>query len=307
MRHCLAAVFLVGGLLLPGYLLAAGEVIPPPMPPRSLTRDATPPEGETLELTAAGVAFTLFLPEGWEKAIQKDPSLTVNFHTSSWVGIQQHNSRGLEVPLVSIYLGQGSLVYARPFLEESAFQRILAAVEREVRRRGAGAGFHFRWADISSFSAGYGAVRELAKQKSTFRLMRRVVLADSLYGGLDEEALKEGRRVPAQSSIDPWLPLAREAAEGRKTFVITVSEVETPTYASSWEVAGEIARQMGLEVTPAPDSWPAARDESFPLLSVAGRNGLQIWFYGGRDAAAHTTHPRHLGEIWKSLDAGGLR
>lgn len=307
MKLCLAAVFLLGSLLLPGYVLALGEVIPPPMPPRSLTRDATPPGGETLELTAAGVAFTLYLPVGWEKAILKDPSLTVNFHTSAWVGIQQHNSRGLEVPLASIYLGQGSVVYARPFLEESAFQRILAAIEREVRQRGAPAGFHFRWVDISSFSAGYGSVRELAKQKSAFRLMRRVVLSDSLYGGLDEEALKEGRRVTAQSSIDPWLPLAREAAEGRKTFVITVSEVETPTYASSWEVAGEIARQMKIEITPAPSIWPATQEETFPLLHLARRNGLQIWFYGGKDAAAHTTHPRHLGQIWKSLDAGGLR
>jgi len=60
-------------------------------------------------------------------------------------------------------------------------------------------------ADITSFSAGYGAVRELVQQTGSRSRIRRILLSDSIYAGLVSGADGSGPRVVQPDQIECWL------------------------------------------------------------------------------------------------------
>lgn len=268
---------------------------------RLIARPAKPPPGTRYSERERDMPFVLFLPEGWQKAFPP-ANLAIHFHTPDWLAIGEHMRAGQRCPLVSIYLGEGSTKYRTPFLDPTRFTNLIAIVEARLAALG-GAGGRIQTVDVSSFSAGYGAVRELVQQPAAFSLIRRIVLSDSLYGSLASGADGKGPRVVAAEHVDCWLPFVRAAVRGEKTFVLTHSEEPTPAYASSSECAAAILAAVGLQhrqVTP--ESEPAAKDPTYPLRLRADSGNLHIWGYAGRGAKAHTAHPRRLAEVWLALE-----
>jgi hypothetical protein len=157
--------------------------------------------------------------------------------------------------------------------------------------------------DVSSFSAGYGAVRELVKSPEYCKIIRRIVLLDSMYAGLEPEEKGSTNRRPLAAQIDVWVPFARAALRGEKTFVLTHSQVPTTTYASSSECAEALLQRVGGEARAvAANSIPAANDPNFPILARTDRGGFHVWSYGGVDAQAHLTHARHMADVWRALE-----
>jgi cell wall-associated NlpC family hydrolase len=157
--------------------------------------------------------------------------------------------------------------------------------------------------DISSFSAGYGAVREIVQVPEYVKLIRRIVLADSLYAGWDPATTQPGATSrPAAENIDPWQPFVEAAARGEKTFVLTHSQVPT-SYANTEACAKALIELVGAQVeTIDRGALPATLDPDFPLLYRACKGNFHVWGYGGVDAQAHMTHPRHIAEVWRALD-----
>lgn len=278
-------------ILLLSLLPLAGDAIePPPMPQRAIAPGDEFSKGARHTLNEGDIQFTLFIPHAWKPPAQ---ILTVHFHTAEWFVIQEHVRRGAKHPLATFYLGEGSTVYRRPFEDPSRFGRVLVVIEKQL-------GTPVNGIEISSFSAGYGAVREIIKQPENFARIRTIILADSMYGGLETNSARK----PLRAHIDVWVPFARAAMEGKKTFVCTHSAVPTSTYASSSECAQALLAALDLRGTPVqPGSTPAAADKDFPLFRRADAGNLHIWSYGGTNAQAHVTHPRHIADIWKALGA----
>ncbi|MFQ3587964.1 MAG: hypothetical protein SNJ76_09925 [Fimbriimonadaceae bacterium] len=262
-----------------------------------VSREDLPLAGSTIEFKDGPMTFYLYLPTDWEP--KREETLTVHFHTARRVSIPQHLAAGLDGPLLVFNNGAGSRVYQQPFLDPGRFQRWMERCRRVLIPLGAPEDVRWEAIDISSFSAGYGAVRELVQVPELFARMRRVVLADSLYGDV-----LEGRR-PHPRDIDVWLPLAEAAKRGEKTFLITVSEVPT-SYASSSECAAAIVAGVGGSLEPAPPdatSDPNMAEWRLRRRFDAGR--LHVWLYEGADGPAHMAHARNLGALWKSLDDAG--
>jgi hypothetical protein len=231
----------------------------------------------------------LFVPEAWKSSEQ---SLTVHFHTAEWFVIQEHLRRGARHPLATFYLGEGSTIYRRAFEDPGRFGRVLDLIEHEISLAP-------RRVEVSSFSAGYGAVREILKQPGYVDRIGTLILGDSMYAALETNS---ATRQPLREHIEVWLPLARAAMKREKTFVFTYSAVPTGTYASSSECAQALLKALGLSDTSVrAGSIPAALDKDFPLLWRADAGNLHIWGYGGTNAQAHMTHPRHIADIWKAL------
>lgn len=299
--------------LLSGFLAGSARAesplpVPPPMPVRAIAPGDEAPAGRQVVLNDRGANFTLFVPQGYAPAASGEVTLTVHFHTAVWFGIQEHLRRGCANPIVCFHAGEGSAVYRAPFEDRERFGRWLRLVEAELVSGGAPTNTRVTAIEISSFSAGYGAVRELVRQPEYRRLLRRVVLSDSLYGGLDAAALAEGRRVVLPEHVDCWLPLAREAMAGEKDFVLTVSAIPTARYASSTECADAILAALGVpKRAVAPGSLPSADDPDFPLRHRADQGRFHVWYYDGTNAPAHLTHPRHLADVWRALDARAPR
>ena len=237
--------------------------------------------------------FVLFLPANWNSNAASQ-TLTMHFHTAPSFIMQEHVRRGSANPLACFQLGSGSAVYRRAFEEPERFDRVLNAVTETLRKHAARS-INVESVELSSFSAGYGAIRELVKSTNVFRQISAVVLADSMYGAL---ATNTAARQVASEHIDVWVPLARAAIEREKTFVFTYSEVPSTSYASSMECAGALAKALSLtNSTVAPDA-----DLPFPLLRRADLGNLHLWGYVGTNAQAHLTHVRHLAEIWQAIE-----
>ncbi|HMS53926.1 MAG TPA: hypothetical protein PKA27_00870 [Fimbriimonadaceae bacterium] len=277
-----------------GFLLLLSQdrfIVPPMMPRRPIAKRESLPPGTTETLTVDGKEWTLFIPDKWDR---KSEAVAVHFHGAIWHAIQEHLDRGTDCPLLVFYPGEGSAIYQKSVADSRVFDELEVVVTRRLGTK------QFSTVDVTSFSAGYGAVREWVKQPRVFDRLRRVILADSLYGSLDDGKIE---RTPAKEHIVVWLPLAKAAMDRKKTFVITVSKVATPSYASSWECAAAIVSAVGGRyIAVEKGTLAATLDSEFPLLSRFDSGSFHVWQYGGEDAQAHMTHARHIAAIWKALD-----
>lgn len=264
-------------------------VAPPPMPKREIAKPATPPPGRQVDLYGDG-KYTLYIPSSWKPADKVN--LTIHFHGAAWFAIDEHLRRGLAEPLIAVNVGEGSSVYRDAFLDADAWPKLLSHAMAET------GGTTIERVDITSFSAGYGAVRELLKQPDPSKLIRRIVLADSMYASFTSPTDK----TPLKEQIDPYIEFAKAAMRGEKAFVVTCSQVPTETYANSAACAQALVRGVNSSLVP---YWaPGAIKKGYPdyqIRSTFEKGQFFVWTYEGVDAQAHMTHPRHIADVWRAV------
>jgi hypothetical protein len=181
-----------------------------------------------------------------------------------------------------------SSAYSKPLAEDPLlFDQILTRAWRETHGDG-----EPRWEAItvSSFSAGYGAVREVLKSDASLERIDAIIAADSIYAGLDDGA--PIRAVDPQHMRD-FLRYARLAAEGKKRFVVSHSTQAT-SYASTTETADYLLQELGLDRTPR----EATPREGLRQTSAAGRGGFKVLGFAGDTGADHMRHLREIDVLW---------
>ena len=264
------------------------------MTPRPIAPPAQIP-GEVVEVPDGDIRFTLYFPPAYRPSAGHE-TLAVHFHGPPWFAIEEHRRRGLAGPLIAFSNGEGSSRYRAPFLDRARFGRWIGLAEAAIRRRG-GTGKIGR-VDVSSFSAGYGAVREIVKEPGYRAIIHRIVLADSMYAGWEPLYPGAKSRRPARGDVDPWREFVRLAAAGKKEFVLTHSQVPTDTYANSVACARWVCGMVGTK----PTVVDPVGDPNYPLLTRCDIGGFHVWGYGGTDAGAHIVHARRIADIWRALD-----
>ena len=221
--------------------------------------------------------------------------LLIHFHGASWL-VEQHVARYLpRVALITVNLGAGSSAYRKPFEQAETFQNLL---------REAGEGLHTQrgWASItlSGFSAGYGAVREILRRPEYFALVNNVLLLDGMHASYSPEGklLADGGTIQA-SDVDVFVSFARAAVRGssprvskgvfkkgdagRKTFVVTHSEIFPGAYASTTECADYLLSQLSLKR----ESKLAQGPRGMQQLSAVDAGGFHLRGYAGNSAPDH--------------------
>jgi hypothetical protein len=210
---------------------------------------------------------TLFLPE--KLPARGAIGLLVHFHGPAWIA---------EVAAaLSVQLGTGSAVYGRPFTDGKRFGRLLAEAEKK-------AGRSFEPVVLSAWSAGYGAVRAILRHEVYYRRVHWVVLLDGLHAGHHRGL--EGKPRLVTADLDVFVQLAREAAAGRKRFLITHSRIVPSGYAGTTECADFLIAQAGLTRKKADGKGPLG----LPLQSEAREQGLHDMGCAGTTAADHIDH-----------------
>lgn len=291
-------------------LVAMGrKPVPPPMPRRPISKPDPEPPGTRVEFADGPYKFLLFIPPGYRPPASGEVELTVHFHTVPWFVVDEHLRRGLDGPLLIAALGEGSSTYAKPFAEDGdRFDRLLTASAEAIAKATEEKNLSIGPIDVTSFSAGYGAVRELAKQERYWKKFRRVILGDSLYAGWDPATTQPGATSrPAAENIEPWRAIVQSAARGERTFVLTHSLV--PTRYANTDACGKalIAMTGAPVVEVGKGEVPATLDPEYPLVRRADLGGFHVWTYAGEDAGAHLTHVRHMADVWKALDEAGAK
>jgi hypothetical protein len=178
---------------------------------------------------------TLFLPDGWKP--RTGAPLLFFFHGGAW--IPEVAAAKEHLAAISVQAGSGSSAYARLFDAPARFGQLLREAEDK-------AGCHFGHILLGSWSAGYGAIREILKTPASYERVDAVLLIDGMHAGYIGD--KPG---PLESKLDPanlevWIKFARDAVAGHKRFVVTHSEIFPGTFASTTETADYLLAQLGL-------------------------------------------------------------
>lgn len=221
--------------------------------------------------------------------------LLIHFHGSQPLMAENFIKARIDGVLVTVNFNGLSSVYADPFRESpQRFQEVLDRAMAELRERGL-ATDETRWRRVcvSSFSAGYGAVREILKTPESFQRIDGLLAADSIYAGLEKGV---SRRQVNQQQMRDFREFARLASEGKKTFVVTHSYLETP-YASTFETADDL-----LQFVAAKREAPAGQSgEPLVLRSRAEVGHFTVLGYAGNTGEAHMDHLRHIATWWRRL------
>ena len=270
--------------------------VPAPQNPSPMT-DTTRPHPRVVEYQPRGRrlpvgAGTLFIRDGLKPAAHVP--LVVHFHGAPWL-VEHHISKlKRDAVLVTFQLGSGSSVYARPFAEPAQFASVLAdaaAGTREILGRPV----TFDPIVLTSFSAGYGAVRAILRQPDHYARVSGVVLADSMhasYAAPEAGAPRAEDLAVLATDLDAFNRLAADAVAGRKQFLVLHSEVFPGTYASTTETADAILHALGVRRTARLREGPIGMQQ----LSETTSGKLAVIGYAGNSAPDHMDHLYALGE-----------
>jgi hypothetical protein len=252
------------------------------------------------ELSSLQEYAWLYIPNKNVLQHQKQITLAFHFHTAVPYAIREYMERGAQHPLVIFNSGSGSQAYKVPFENTTFFAQLQQQALVECINAGADQDAEIAEIEISSFSAGYGAVREILKTPAYVRKITSVILTDSMYAGYADQELG----IPVQENIQPFVDFARLANNGTKTFLITYSKVFPETYASTEECAAAIVQQMGGELVTAENQQILETNGnlSYPMIARYDHKGLHVWGFAGDDANAHVAHVHSLAELWQKME-----
>lgn len=274
-----------------GFLMALGGPEPVVMAERTIGPASPITGGKVVPLKVGELSATLFIPDGWKASSQVE--VWAHFHSADWYVISEYQRGKSTDPVVVFNFGQGSVVYAKPFTEMGSFKQWESQIEIALgseKNPQKIAKWHF-----SSFSAGYGAVRNLIADPDVLSRLGTVILCDSLYGSLDSNL--QGR-VVLEAHAQCWKPLVERAIKGDATVIMTTSQITPETYAGTWEVAKALVAMMGGTMNDAvPGSNPAAEKIEQTLLRTFSKGRWFVWSYAGETPMAHMTHARRLAEL----------
>ena len=212
----------------------------------------------------------------------------LHLHGATATVEQQFARIGAPGVLVTLTLPGLSKVYADHFADERVFMELLRTVKDVVRAQAGGAGWEPGELTVSSFSAGFGGVRQLLRQREAFERIATLVMADSIYCGYAGPIAE--RRVDPEL-ITGFTRYARLAAEGKRRMLVTHSAQVPEGYASTTETADFLIAAVGGRRGPEVGVW----EDGLAATGRFAQGGLEVVGFAGVEAKDHLQHLRSLG------------
>jgi hypothetical protein len=207
------------------------------------------------------------------------------------------------VVFVGVTLGVGSGVYENTYRDPSAFTRLLKDVEAKMAEKTGRANAHARRIGLSAWSAGYGAVEEILRQPLGRERVDSVILLDGLHCDYQGDGF-------VQTTLEPFVRFAKEAAASRRLMIVSHSSIIPPGYASTTETANFLVNELGgrSRAVRARGSDPMGLE----LVSRYDAGGFHVRGYAGNRELDHCAQVGlyrdilkvHLAPRWKPARAG---
>lgn len=287
------------GLLITDTGLACAQSVPLPVPQNpSPMVDTTRPHLRIERQEVAGQRFplstgTLYLSPQFRPR-DKVP-LIIHFHGASWL-LEYDILKVLpQAALVTVQLGAGSGIYAKTFSDAAPFEMLLTEAMTQVKKS---AGHEVQWQSITltSFSAGYGAIRSILRRPENYQRVNAIFLADSLHTSYVPEG-KPGNL--EEAPLDIFVRFAQDAASRRKHMWLTHSEVYPGTFASTTETADYLLGRLQIKREAVLRPGPVGMQQ----LSRASRGNFHLAGFAGNAAQDHMDHLYAMREWLKQLKA----
>ncbi len=261
----------------------------------SLEFTSTPVESAPLTTQPVGPdgIGKLFLPSTFAPR-DGTIDLLIQFHAATDLVVQSAEKAGLTAAVVSINRPGLSKSYEEPFGDPNLLGDVIRSSLESLSSSGrieppAKLGQLY----LTSFSAGFGALRAILRVPDYFDQIDGIVLADSLYCGYDGPA--EDHKLDDIKMAD-FRRFAREAAAARKYMLITHSAQNPPGYASTTETADELIAVVGAKRTSDPASGPG----NMRRVTRAELGNFHVLGFAGDEGADHGEHVRNLA-AWYAL------
>lgn len=246
---------------------------------------------------AGPIKAELYVPSGWKES-GGALDLLVHFHGAPWVVEQALEEGKFRCLLLAVNPGGLGGRYSALFKDLEAFDGLLDQALDLLRRNNlAGSDAQWKRLFLSSFSAGYGAIRELLYSAQYFNRIDGIALADGLHTSFDD-ATTSTRQVNA-AQMRPFVEFARLAAEGKKTLVLSRSSILPEGYCGTPETAAYLVRSVGgreEKVQP-----PVRGERGMQLIARYEKGNLHAWGYAGENASNHMDHFYAIGALLKEL------
>jgi hypothetical protein len=276
----------MGALLLFAWAIAQAQN-PSPMVERARAHERiaaaqAPAPQETIDgIVPAPVS--VYVPDDFRSGASR---LLVHFMGAAYIPIHAARASGTSYVVAAVHLGAGSRAFEAPLQPPGTFRRLLDGITERVSRR-IGRAVTFAGVDVSAFSAGYGAVRAVLNDEDNVLTIDRLLLLDALHTGYvpDGRVLAEGGALETPK-LEPFVRFARLAAEGRKTLVVTHSEIFPGTFASTTETADYLIDAVGAKRTPVLKWGPGGMQQ----VSEASRGRVHVLGFAGNTAPDHMDH-----------------
>ncbi|WP_442482820.1 hypothetical protein [Aeoliella sp. SH292] len=234
----------------------------------------------------------LFVPENYTPRDGGAVDLLVHFHGHPPVVRSNAEHAGLNAVILTINHNGLSAVYSKPFSDPKLFGEILDEALTTLMEKGNfDRDSHWDSICLSSFSAGYGAVREILRSPDYREQIAGILAADSLYASTAADG------TPEDDQMVDYKTWADAAAKGDKTFLFSDSCVVTDGYESTRETGDELLAHLQLE--PKPTDERGLGDLRFDRR--ASKGNFHYWGTPGSDANAHMAHLRYIGEFYQHL------
>jgi len=220
--------------------------------------------------------------------------LLVHFHGDAETVKHAFARSKLNAILVVVNFPGLSTAYSKPFASDpQLFELIQARAKSAIANSTPAKDVRWEHVMLSSFSAGYGAVREILKTPKYFEQINCIVAADSIYAGLQQ---KEPKREVDETNMRDFLRFASLAAQNKKRFVLSHSSQATP-YASTTETANYLLASLHLMRNPVDTHLT----ESMWQTSQAERGQFQVLGFDGTTGKDHMQHLHHIDLLWRRL------
>ncbi|WP_425398086.1 hypothetical protein [Aeoliella sp.] len=250
------------------------------------------PESTGREFALENKAAKLFVPDSFAMPEDGAVDLLVHFHGHPPVVRSNAEYAKLNVVILTVNYNGLSRAYSKPFSDPDLFPALLDDTLAALREQAAfPEDTHWRRVGVSSFSAGYGAVREILSQPRGPERIDCLLAADSLYASTSDDG------TPEDAQMAPYIAYAKQAIEGKKSFVFTYSLVPTDGYETTKECIDEILAEVKLELEPTDQEGLG----ELVFNQQARRGKFQVYGTPGRDGEGHMAHLRYIGEFFKQM------
>lgn len=240
----------------------------------------------------SNAAWKVFIPSTYVQRPGNVADVLVHFHGDPQTYWNNAKYADLNAILVTVNYSGLSSAYTTPFSNQALFQQVVDEALAKVRQQ-ADIPDTLQWDKlaVSSFSAGYGAVREILKSATYRNDIDALLAADSLY------ATTAGDGTPLDSQMVDYKTFANLAKNGSKTFLYSHSQVPTFTYETTGECGDELMQYLGISATP----YNVNGLGTLNFYRRAQSGNFQLWGALGIDGDSHLEHLRYIGEFLKQL------
>jgi hypothetical protein len=251
--------------------------------------------------TATGRSFTLsnaawkvFIPSTYVPRADNVADVIVHFHGDPQTYWNNAKYANLNSIIVTVNYSGLSSAYETPFSNAALFQQVMDEALTKVRQQ-SDIPDNLAWDKIgvSSFSAGYGAVRQILKSATYRNDIDCLLAADSLYASFTSGA----DHTPLDSQMADYRTYASLAAAGSKTFIFSHSQVPTYTYCETRECADDLMAWVGTASSPI--SMPGLGTLGF--YRHAKKGNFEVWGATGSDGDSHLEHLQYIGDFLEDM------